>query len=207
MSSCPPFGAANVKRLRGRHKGYRHNAFLQKSGWRETLPLPYDIWRLRDYLTLPLCYYHKRSLQWWSNCSMSVYILSLILGCQFENFGKAGSMLMVSFDSLLANVFKDECLDPSSNLRVKYLLHNISFRQNARMAFLPIAVTSFCCRSSVFVHHKLSCSYTSRTVWPRFTKIYMDMHTDPVCSLTGYDVTGYVQAAIKKFNWMLHETG
>ena len=52
MSSCAPLWAAKVKRRRRGDKRHRYNAGLHKSGWRKTLPLSYDVWRLWDYLYL-----------------------------------------------------------------------------------------------------------------------------------------------------------
>ena len=46
------------------------------------------------------------------------------------------------------------------------------------------------------VHHKLSCSNISRTVWPRITTFYMDIHTDLLYSNNRYDVTNFFMSEV-----------
>ena len=62
------------------------------------------------------------------------------------------------------------------------------------MAFLPITIILR--RLSSVVHHKVSGSYVARTVWRRITKFYMDIHTDPLYSHSGYDVTRYFRSGV-----------
>ena len=55
MSSRPPLGAARVKRRRRGDKRHRHAMpclLKMKSGGHKNLPLPYDLWRLWDYIYL-----------------------------------------------------------------------------------------------------------------------------------------------------------
>ena len=51
--------------------------------------------------------------------------------------------------------------------------------------------------SSSFVHHKLSGSNMSRTVRPRITIFYRDIHTDIVDSHTGHGITYYFRSEVK----------
>ena len=48
----------------------------------------------------------------------------------------------------------------------------------------------------VVVYHKVSVSNTPRTVWPRITKFYTDIHTDILCCCTEYDVTNYLWSKV-----------
>ena len=57
-------------------------------------------------------------------------------------------------------------------------LQAIIFRRNA----IGISFVTFV--HSLTRNHS---SNISRTVWPRFTKFYMDIHTDILCGHTGYD--------------------
>ena len=51
-------------------------------------------------------------------------------------------------------------------------------------------------RSSSFVHHKGSGSNIARTVWPRITQIYPDIHIDLLHSHTWYDHPNYLQSEV-----------
>ena len=46
----------------------------------------------------------------------------------------------------------------------------------------------------VVVHHTVRPSNISRTVCPRITTFYVDIHADQFHSHTGYDVTSYFQS-------------
>ena len=48
--------------------------------------------------------------------------------------------------------------------------------------------------ASFVVHHKVSGSNISRTVWLRITKFHRYIHTDMLYSHTGYDVTSYFRS-------------
>ena len=50
--------------------------------------------------------------------------------------------------------------------------------------------------SFVVVHHKVSGSIISRTVWHRITKLYMTIHTDLLNSRTGYDIDIYFRPEV-----------
>ena len=54
------------------------------------------------------------------------------------------------------------------------------------------------CRSLV-VHHKVSASYITITVWPRITKFDRDIHTDPHDNRTRCDVNRYFRSAFIEF--------
>ena len=47
-----------------------------------------------------------------------------------------------------------------------------------------------------FVRHKIGSSNSSKTVWPKITTFYNDIHTDIVYSHTGYDVTIYFRLEV-----------
>ena len=75
------------------------------------------------------------------------------------------------------------------------------------------AITSFALlprgRPASFVHHKLSGSNISRTVWRRITKFFTDIHTDLVYGKTGYNVTSYFRSVfikVRKTAEMPHPT-
>ena len=61
------------------------------------------------------------------------------------------------------------------------------FRQNA-VSLLPICDDR---RTPALFDTHLRQSYISRTVWPRITKFYTNLHTGRVYNHTGYDVTSY----------------
>ena len=63
------------------------------------------------------------------------------------------------------------------------------FRRSACMAFLPRS-----CSTITFVQHEIVISNISysRTVWPRITKFYVNIHTDIFYSRTWYDVRHYL---------------
>ena len=71
----------------------------------------------------------------------------------------------------------------------------LSGQTPARMAFLPIAMTSDGCRSFVVVPHKVSGFCNSGTVWPRITKFHKDIHTSLAYSHAGYDISSYFGSA------------
>ena len=86
---------------------------------------------------------------------------------------------------------------------VHYCLENgLQFcRQNAEWRFRHER------RSSAFVivvHHQVNSSNISRIVWPRITKFYRDIHTNLLCSHTGYDITSCFGLAVK-CNYILHK--
>ena len=63
------------------------------------------------------------------------------------------------------------------------------------MAFLPITTASVGRRRRSFVNHKVSDSNISRTISPRITKFYTDIHTNLLNSHNGYGVSSYFQSA------------
>ena len=56
--------------------------------------------------------------------------------------------------------------------------------------------------SAVVVHHKVSGSNISRTVWPRITKFCTDVLADLVYRHTGYDFTSYFHRHLSKLEKM-----
>ena len=79
-----------------------------------------------------------------------------------------------------------------------YILHKGSvgfLKGKMPNGVLPYAMT--CVRRRSFVHHKVSGSYISWTVWPRSSKFFTNIHTNVVCCYTGYDVTSCFWSAIK----------
>ena len=48
------------------------------------------------------------------------------------------------------------------------------------------------------VHHKVSGSFILRTVWPRITKFYVDIHSDSFYSHNGYNIISYFPSKVIK---------
>ena len=68
-------------------------------------------------------------------------------------------------------------------IRLHKFEKKVIFRHNASIAFWPyVTLVSF-------AHHKVRQSYILRTVWPRITRFYTDMHTDLIDICTRYDAT------------------
>ena len=75
------------------------------------------------------------------------------------------------------------------------IVHGITSQPNVlHWAFRAIGIGFANVRS--FVRHEISSSNISKTVRPRITKFYGDIHTDIVYSHTGYDVIIYFQSEV-----------
>ena len=66
-----------------------------------------------------------------------------------------------------------------------------SWRRRRRTRTSTIAMSSVGCLSSSFVHHKVSGSHISKTVWTRINKYHTDIQMNLPCSHTGYDVISH----------------